>query len=64
MIDKDKVLAKFREKYQVAFEEGHGPAASRIAWEWTWEDFEDAFKTIKEQHEAELQENINKAFFG
>jgi hypothetical protein len=64
MLDKDKVLAKYRENYQMAIDDGHTEEASRIAWEWTWNDFENAFVAIKTQHDAELQENINKTFFG
>jgi hypothetical protein len=64
MLNDAAVLAKYRENYEMAIEDGHTENASKIAWIWTEEAILNSLFRIKENHEAGHNEAINKAFFG
>ena len=64
MLDQDKVLVAYHANYDMAIGDGHTDAASKIAWEWTWEAIQRRFTQIKAAHEGAKEEAVNKTHFG
>lgn len=61
MLNEEKVLQKFKENYQLAFEE-EWDNPSRVAWEWTEDELLNKFGKIKDRNfwgcagEAEMRQ--------
>jgi hypothetical protein len=64
MLNEAEVLARYRENYEMAIEDGHAENASKVAWQWTEEEVMRRFVQIRGQHKAAQQEAVNLAHFG
>jgi hypothetical protein len=63
MLNEAKILERYHENYELAFEESHLDP-SEIAWQWTEEEILRQFYLIQERHKWHHIENVNKVFYG